>query len=424
MGTPYPSPLCERRQSLMRAIPVAPETRRGRNRLAATVVVGHAIKHIYSSGLQTILLPEIKIGLGLSATQLGSLAFSRQVTGWVTTMAAGYLGDRFASKASLILGISLSLMGLSYFLAGSASDYWLMFTAMLLVGIGPSLYHPPAIGALSRRFPDKRGFAISLHGTGGSVGEVLGPITAAGVLTILVWQDVLRASLFPAVFAALLIWGMMRSVPGQMRGSASTRAYFTSVAVLLKKRALLVLVSVTALRSMGQSAISTFLPVYLREDLEFSAARVAIYLSLSQVVGIAAQPAMGFLSDRFGRKLVLVPAMTVLGLMFIALGYADPGLQLVLTILALGAFVYSLHTIFIAAAMDIAGEEVQSTVVSIIYGSSFLGIVSPVLAGVIADAYGVPGAFLYGGALILLATFILGLMRLPKTAVQLAGQRV
>ena len=90
----------------MESITVSDDLKRGRNRLAVTVVLGHAIKHIYISGLQTILLPEIKFGLGISATQLGALAFSRQVTGWVTTVGAGYLGDRFANRASLMLGIS------------------------------------------------------------------------------------------------------------------------------------------------------------------------------------------------------------------------------------------------------------------------------------------------------------------------------
>ena len=46
------------------AIEVTPELKRGRNQLAATVVVGHAVKHIYNSALQSILFPEIKIGLG------------------------------------------------------------------------------------------------------------------------------------------------------------------------------------------------------------------------------------------------------------------------------------------------------------------------------------------------------------------------
>ena len=104
-----------------------------------------------------------------------------------------------------------------------------------------------------------------------------------------------------------------------------------------------------------------FLPVYLREDLEYSAGTVALFLALAQVVGIVVQPAMGWLSDRFGRKIVLVPALTAMGLLSAVLAVAEPGPQLVLTILALGAFLYSLHTIMIAAAMDVAGEdEVQS----------------------------------------------------------------
>jgi MFS family permease len=364
-------------------------------------------------------MPEIKLGLGLSATQLGTLAFSRQATGWVSTVGAGYLGDRFANRAALMLGVSLALMGVSFFLAGSAPTYLTMFLAMLLVGVGPSLYHPPAIGALSRRFPDKRGFAISLHGTGGSVGQVLGPLVAAGALTFLMWRDVLRVSVFPAILAAFVIWAMMRSVPGDVPGSSSARSYLSSLATLLRKRSLLLLVAVTALRSMGQSSVQVFLPVYLREDLDFSIGKVAIYLALAQVVGVVAQPAMGFLSDKYGRKRVLIPAMAALGLLFLALAGAGSGLRLLLTILAMGAFLYSLHTIFIAAAMDIAGGEIQSTVVSLIYGASFLGTVSPIIAGVIADNYGISSTFLYGGAVTLVATVVLALLKLPKTSTQM-----
>ena len=157
------------------------------------------------------------------------------------------------------------------------------------------------------------------------------------------------------------------------------------------------------------------------EDLEFSESTVAIYAFMAQVVGIAAQPVMGFLSDRLGRKFVLVPTMAVMGALFIALRFADPGVQLVFTILATGAFLYSLHTIFIAAAMDVAGGEVQSTVVSLIYGAGFLGTASPILAGVIADASGdTRDTFLFGGAVVLLAAAILLLLKLPRTASQAA----
>ena len=164
-----------------------------------------------------------------------------------------------------------------------------------------------------------------------------------------------------------------------------------------------------------------FLPVYLREDLELSAARVATYLALAQIVGLFVQPAMGHYSDRFGRKVVLVPAMTAMGILFFALTYADPGVQLVITIVAAGAFLYSLHTIFIAAAMDVAGGEVQSTVVSLIYGASFLGTLSPVFAGLIADKFGTHITFVFGGSIVLLATVVLAFTKLPKTLNQITA---
>ena len=372
------------------------------------MVVGHAVKHVYNSALQIHLMPEIKLDMGLTATQFGALATARQVTSGVTTMGAGYLGDRFAHRSALMLGISMGMLGISFFLAGSAATYWLLFAAMFLVGIGPSLYHPPAIGALSRKFPDRRGFAISLHGTGGSVGEVLGAsFLIAALLGVLVWEDVLRVSMLPALVFAVLIWLTMRNIPAESGGAGSTGSYFTALVTLLRKKALLMLVVVTAMRSMGQSAIMAFLPLYLREDLGYSTTEVGLYMPMAQVVGIASQPVMGLLSDRFGRK-------AVLGLLCIALSQAEPGPQLVLTILAMGAFLYSLHTIYIAAAMDVSGGEVQSTVVSLIYGAGFLGTLSPVLAGIIVDASETSVAFIYGGGIVIAAAILLSLVKLPR----------
>ena len=379
------------------------------------MVVGHAVKHVYNSALQIHLMPEIKLDMGLTATQFGALATARQVTSGVTTMGAGYLGDRFAHRSALMLGISMGMLGVSFFLAGSAATYWLLFAAMLLVGIGPSLYHPPAIGALSRKFPDRRGFAISLHGTGGSVGEVLGAsFLIAALLGVLVWEDVLRVSMLPALVFAVLIWMTMRNIPSESGGAASTGSYIASLVVLLRNKAMLALVLVTAMRSMGQSAIMAFLPLYLREDLGYSTTEVGLYMPMAQVVGIASQPVMGLLSDRFGRKAVLVPGTAVLGLLCIALSQAEPGPQLVLTILAMGAFLYSLHTIYIAAAMDVSGGEVQATVVSLIYGAGFLGTLSPVLAGIIVDASETSVAFIYGGGIVVAAAILLSLVKLPR----------
>src|SRR6266581_3431156 len=79
----------------------------GRARFAAMVVASHALKHLLTSGLSSVLMPEIKSGLSLSDTQVGSLGSVQQFSGWFATMGAGYLGDRFTKKTGLMLAISL-----------------------------------------------------------------------------------------------------------------------------------------------------------------------------------------------------------------------------------------------------------------------------------------------------------------------------
>ena len=314
--------------SVMQGTQVSPEVRRGRNQLAATVVLGHTVKHIYNSGLNSVIMAAIKDDMGLTGAQFGLLSTSQRITSGTTTMIAGYLGDRFANRSGLMLLISLGMMGISFYLLGSAPNYTLLLAVMLLVGIGPSLYHSPAIASLSRKFPDRRGFAISLHGTGGSIGEVVGPVLVGGLIsgTYLVaftWSDVLHISVAPALFFAVLIYLMMRNIPTAAADIESLGEYFNSLKTLLRRPAMISLVVVTALRSTGQSAVMAFLPVYLNEELGYEFVVIGLFMSGAQVTGIVVQPIMGYLSDRFGRKVVLVPCTAAMGLLIAALKFAD-----------------------------------------------------------------------------------------------------
>ena len=409
--------------SNMQGAQVSPEVRRGRNQLAATVVLGHTVKHIYNSGLNSVIMAAIKDDMGLTGAQFGLLSTSQRITSGTTTMLAGYLGDRFANRSGLMLLISLGMMGISFYLLGSAPNYWLLMAVMLLVGIGPSLYHSPAIASLSRKFPDRRGFAISLHGTGGSIGEVVGPVLVGGLIsgTYLVaftWRDVLHIGVAPALFFAILIYLMMRNIPTAATDIESVGEYFNSLKTLLRRPAMISLVAVTALRSTGQSAVMAFLPVYLNEELGYEFVVIGLFMSGAQVTGIVVQPIMGWLSDKFGRKVVLVPCTAAMGLLIGALKFADSEALLILTILAMGAFLYSLHTIYIASAMDVAEGQAQSTVVSLIYGASFLGAFSPWVAGVIVDRTEISNAFIYGGVMVIIGAIILALTKLPRTVNQ------
>ena len=99
---------------------------------------------------------------------------------------------------------------------------------------------------------------------------------------------------------------------------------------------------------------------------------------------------------------------------FFTLTYASDGYQLILNIIVMGAFIYSLHAIFIAAAMDVAKGKSQSTVVSLIYGATFIGTFSPIFAGIIVDGFGLKYAFTYCGVIALISTGIFAFLKLPS----------
>ena len=395
-----------------------PVATRGRATAAGAIIFGHTVKHIYNSGMTSLIMPEIKIGLGLTRAQFGSLATAMAIAWWTSTMVSGFLGDRFSNHAGRMIAISMTLMGIAFFLVGLAPNYLTMLAVMFLAGIGPSMFHPPALGELARRFPDRRGLVVSLHGVGANIGEVFGSPIVAAFLAFLTWREMMAGSVVPALVVALGVWLLVRSRKTAGRGEiTSVRGYFVSLFSLLQNRILLLIVA-TALRSVGETAVSGFLTLYMREDLGYSRETVALFISVSQVAGIISLPIMGFLTDRVGSKPVLVVGTGLVMLSALGVAFAQPGYQLFLIVLVRGAFTFSLHHVFIAAALNSAPGTNQSTVVSLVYGAGWIGTFSPYVAGLISDEFGIHSAFLYGGSVLVVPTLLLLFARFPRRPVQ------
>ncbi|MDA1348840.1 MAG: MFS transporter, partial [Chloroflexi bacterium] len=254
----------------------------------------------------------------------------------------------------------------------------------------------------------------SLHGMAANVGEVLGAPIVAALLTFLVWREVMAGSIMPALLLASAVWVLVPSRKSREQAAVSSlRGYFSSLFGLMRNPVLLVLIASTALRSIGEGAVGGFLTLYLRDDLDYSVGTVALLLSVAQISGVVSLPVMGLLSDRVGRKPVVVVGTGLVMLSALALSVADPGYQLFLVVMVRGAFSFSLHHIFVAAALDSAPGTTQSTVVSLIYGAGFIGTFSPFVAGLISDRYGIQSAFLFGGIVLILPTLLLAYAKFP-----------
>ncbi|MBM3946002.1 MAG: MFS transporter, partial [SAR202 cluster bacterium] len=279
-----------------------PITASQRTTLLLTTVVGHALKHSFGAAF-FVLLPEIKAGLALTNTEVGTLSTFRNLAGGVANIPAGFIADRFARRRAEILGLSIAFIGVFALALGFTSSLWPAVAFASLMTASITLWHPSAIGSLSQQFASRRGFAIGLHGTGGSVGETAGPVLAGALIAALGWRLVLQGAIIPAVAAGGLIWILLRPIPTSQATAAGIGAYVRSVGrLLLGNRRLLLVLVLAGGYSAGQSSTLTFLPIYLREELGYSSVAVGLYLSLAQVAGIGAQPLMGYASDRMGRK--------------------------------------------------------------------------------------------------------------------------
>ena len=387
--------------------------------MLVTVVLGHAIKHIFAAGF-FILLPELKRDLALSNATIGAISTSRMVAGGVVNLVAGFAADRLPHRWAAILGVSMAMVGVFYFLLGIAPNLGMIVVAGVLSSIAVTFWHPSAIGALARRFVNRRGLAISLHGAGGSIGETLGPLIAGALLIGLTWRVILQGAMVPAIGAGVVIWLLLRNLSVQRGEGISVQVYLEALRVFLGNRRLQVLLVLVSCFSVSQGSLMTFLPIYLREDFGYTSFQTGLYLALAQGMGIISQPALGYLSDRYGRRAVLLPSVLVLGLMVLALSVAPPGITLALTIVGVGAFAFPLLAIFLAAASDIAGEHLQATTVALVFAATtvFSGV-SPFVAGLLADTYGVPSVFVFAGSASLVTAALLAtqgwLGRSPRT---------
>ena len=378
----------------------------GRTLLATTTVAGHGLKHLYAAAFM-IVLPEIKASLMLSNLAAGALVTARDVSAGVSTMPSGFLADRFSGKWAIILAISMAFIAFGYLAAGAVERYFAVAISIVLFGIGVSLWHPSALASLSARFPTRIGFAISLHGSGGSAGEILGPLIAGGLLLVLTWPQLFQISFIPAALAAVLVWFALRNLKGQ-QGVTSLKEYFATSGVLLKNRAFIAVIVLSGFRSLSNHIITTFVPIYLSEDLGFSSLEVGIYASLLNAIGIVTHPIMGYVSDKYGRKIALVPGMFFFGLLCIALAYASEGPQLILTIIAIGAVMFTFHHIFVAYAIDLSPPGVHGTSVALVYtGSMLFGGIGAILGGLLADKVSLPSTFIFAGVVVIAAALLL-----------------
>ncbi|HXV80516.1 MAG TPA: MFS transporter [Candidatus Binatia bacterium] len=381
-------------------------------RLAANSTA-HMVEHLFN-GVIAVILPLITTSLGLSLAQAGALASGRTLMAGVASFPSGFLAD-FARRRNLLLGLCLGLIGFSCLGLSVAWSFPVLLIFMALGGAGSGGFHPQSLAILSAAYRDKRAFALGVHDSSANLGEVIGPLALGFLITFVDWRTALQVWAIPGLAIGLLyaLFGAEEGLPVSRR-QAYRRALWEDV---LKNKIVFSLVAVSTLRAMGQTALSAFLPLYLSLHLNFSAGVAGAYMSLLYFFAGVAPAFVGWVADRFGRKNLIAAFSVSSVVVLVAIPYLGAGPLLSVALAALGALLWALRPVIVSAAMEAAPQNLTGSIVAVIYGSNMgVSFLAPLMAGVIADAYGLPAALLGISVFPLLAALVMILLFRPDSA--------
>jgi MFS transporter, FSR family, fosmidomycin resistance protein len=377
------------------------------------ISLGHALTHWYP-GTFYLLLPLIGKELGLSYSEIGSVLTCQYLAGAIANIPGGIFVDSVGRKG-VLMAASLFWIGFPYLIMGFTHSYWMILCCATLVGIGNNLWHPSAIPWLANRFPQRKGLVMSIHGMGGNIGDAVAPLVAGALLAVLNWRNVVVLNVLPGVLIAtfiLLYFGRKQgaetdeAVSGSAAISGAER--LRMFAALLKNRALLTLAAGSAFRTMTQGALLTFLPIYLGREMGYSPLWIGACMFALQAGGFIAAPIAGHLSDKIGRRQIIVSSMLMSAVIILLMIFAGGTGWFVLFVSVLGFFLFAVRAVLQAWLLDATPPALSGSAIGLLFASQAFGqAVGPVSAGIFADHYGLIAAFYFLATTIVIANFLI-----------------
>ena len=389
--------------------------RKDRRFILGVLSVGHGTTHWFDQSFP-VLLPTITASLGLSMLQVGSIATVRQIGFGVVNLPGGLIVDMLRGHWGLILTGCLVWAALFYALLGTSPGYAFFIVMVFFTSLPGALWHLPATAALSQRFPEWRGFAISIHGFGANVGNIMGPLVAGALLVFLSWRGILFIYIVPALLMAFMVWLFLQNIgKGGPQQRRSLKEQLVSALPLLKNRIILGLAVVALLRGMALNSQFIWTPFYLKDEIGMGTVGVGIHIALLTGMGIVSTPILGAMSDRFNRKYILAPGFAFSAVLAALIVNVGGGIGLTAVLAATGLFSFALHQIIQASVLDQVSEGTEATAIGFLFGaSSMVGAFSPLIAVAIIGSFGLDKVFYYQAGLTTIALVILMFIPLRK----------
>ena len=253
-----------------------------------------------------VLLPAMKVDLGLSDTQIGF------ITGVAFTIFYATLGipiARLADRANRRIIVSIALMVWSAMTAvcGAATTFVQLAAARVLVGVGEAGATPPSHSLLSDIFEkSERARALSVMSLGAPVGIFVGFLLGGWLAAAYSWRIALFAVAVPGLLLGLVL---LRWLPDPPRGGVDGRVaqesygFGVTMRVLLGNRTFRHVSIATGLYTVVWLGVVNWLPEFYVRSFDMALTKAATWLAFilsgSQVLGMLLG---GYLADRLGRR--------------------------------------------------------------------------------------------------------------------------
>jgi FSR family fosmidomycin resistance protein-like MFS transporter len=375
----------------------------------ALLFVGHLLNDGFASFFAP-LLPLLINRLGLSLALAGALGTIRIVTNSLIQPGLGHLVDRVQRPWLVIVGPLLTVLAMSFI--GRVEGFVQLLIVMLISGAGTALFHPAAAALVAADRPQRHGMLMAFFSSGGALGGAIAPIVIVAFVerfTILQTPWLIAPGLL--ILAAFAI--PLRRVLPSMERKDVRRARFSELPSRLVLLWLVIVMSSTC-----STAFATFLAVLISER-GGSAFLGGVAISVFFLTGAAAGFLAGNLSDRFGRKAVILTSL-VLATPFYVLFLHGPVSAAVAFIAAAGVFGLSSIPVGVVAAQEcLPGRTglVSGLVMGLAWGVGGLAL-TPI--GWLADRFGLIAVMTVVSFLPLAAAGLMALYReeLPPRAEQ------
>jgi len=349
------------------------------------------VVYAFVQSLPSILFPVFKAEFSLSYAELGLLVTVFVGVYALVEVPSGLLADRIGRKEVLVIGLLTSSLGTgATFLAAT---YLQILALRAVSGLGLGMLFASSMALLSEYFPDeRRGKAIGVLGLGISGGFLAAPLAVGTLLSAFGWRDMFLAVGLLTVPLAVLLYVTVHE-PESVRRSDDARQSYSSIREALNKPILL-LTCINMLSGVAITGLGNFTTTYIVQATTLSVSSASLLYSVFPVGGVVTTLVWGLATDRFDRwKLMFLGTLSTAALLVALVASSSP-VVLLPVLLARGLVSNASGIAMYAVFASFSSRRAMATSFALLDLFGNLGMaVSPLLAGAVADRFGLAPVF-------------------------------